>query len=150
MKKILVLHGVNLNMLGKRDEAHYGRLTLAEIDGQVKELAHGLGWEVEFFQTNHEGRMVEKIHQAVEGKYRGVLLNPGAWTHYSYAIRDAVAILKIPIVEVHLSHIHAREEFRHTSVIAPVASGQIAGFGVRSYLLGLRGLIGLLEAAEEA
>jgi 3-dehydroquinate dehydratase II len=138
MKNILVLHGVNLNMFGKRDPKQYGTITLDEIDRKLRELAQELGCSVETFQTNHEGVMVEKIHQAHIDKVDAVLINAGAWTHYSYAIRDALAILTAPIIEVHLSNIHAREEFRHFSVIAPLAKGQIAGFGVWSYLLGLR------------
>ncbi|MDI6726545.1 MAG: type II 3-dehydroquinate dehydratase [Smithellaceae bacterium] len=144
MKKILVLHGVNLNMFGKRDPAQYGTITLAEINNKLVELGQELDCEVETYQTNHEGAMVEKIHTAHLEGVAGVLINAGAWTHYSYAIRDALAILKIPIVETHMSNIHAREEFRHYSVIAPLAKGQIAGFGLGSYLLGLRALVDLL------
>jgi 3-dehydroquinate dehydratase-2 len=138
MEKILVLHGVNLNMWGKRDPAKYGTATLDEIDQKLRELARELGVAVETFQTNHEGAICEKIHQAHIEKMDAVVINAGAWTHYSYALRDALEMLKVPIVEVHMSNIHAREEFRHYSVIAPVAKGQIAGFGVNSYLLGLR------------
>ncbi|OGP85311.1 MAG: type II 3-dehydroquinate dehydratase [Deltaproteobacteria bacterium RBG_16_58_17] len=138
MKKILVLHGVNLNMFGKRDPAQYGTLTLEEINGQLGVLAQELGCAIETFQTNHEGEFCEKIHQAHQGGVDAVIINAGAWTHYSYAIRDALAILKVPIVEVHMSNIHAREEFRRHSVVAALAKGQIAGFGVDSYLLGLR------------
>ena len=138
MKKILVLHGVNLNMFGKRDPAQYGTLTLEEINGQLGVLAQELGCAIETFQTNHEGEFCEKIHQAHQEAVDAVIINAGAWTHYSYAIRDALAILKVPIVEVHMSNIHAREEFRRHSVVAALAKGQIAGFGVDSYLLGLR------------
>jgi len=145
MKKILIIHGVNLNMFGKRDPAQYGTITLDEINQQLKELAKELGCVVETFQTNHEGAIVEKIHQAHLEKVDAVIINAGAWTHYSYALRDALAILKVPIVEVHMSNIHAREEFRHLSVIAPLAKGQIAGFGVQSYLLGLRAAVELLK-----
>ncbi len=144
MKRILVLHGVNLNMFGKRDPAQYGTVTLAEIDNKLVELGRELGCEVETYQTNHEGAMVEKIHAAHQEGVAGVLINAGAWTHYSYALRDALAILKVPIVEVHMSNIHAREEFRHYSVIAPIAKGQIAGFGLDSYLLGLRAAVNLM------
>ncbi|MDZ4164760.1 MAG: type II 3-dehydroquinate dehydratase [Smithellaceae bacterium] len=146
MKKILVLHGVNLNMFGKRDPAQYGTVTLAEIDNKLVELGRELGCEVETYQTNHEGAMVEKIHAAHQEGVAGVLINAGAWTHYSYALRDALAILKVPIVEAHMSNIHAREEFRHYSVIAPIAKGQIAGFGLGSYLLGLRALADIIAA----
>jgi 3-dehydroquinate dehydratase-2 len=138
MKKFLVLHGINLNMFGKRDPKQYGTLTLAEIDAQVQALGRELGCEVECFQTNHEGAMCERIHQAHGEGVAGVIINAGAWTHYSYGIRDALAILTVPIIEVHMSNIHAREAFRHHSVIGEIAKGQIAGFGVDSYLLGLR------------
>jgi 3-dehydroquinate dehydratase-2 len=141
MKKILVLHGVNLNMFGNRDPKQYGTATLDEIDGKLKELAQELGCSVETFQTNHEGVMVEKIHQAYLEKIDAVVINAGAWTHYSYALRDALAILTVPIVEVHMANIHAREAFRHYSVIASLAKGQIAGFRVNSYLLGLRAAV---------
>jgi 3-dehydroquinate dehydratase-2 len=145
VKKILVLHGVNLNMFGKRDPAQYGTLTLDEINQQIEGLAKELGCNVETFQTNHEGEICEKIHQAHQEKVDAVIINAGAWTHYSYALRDALAILKVPIVEVHMSNIHAREEFRHYSVIAPLAKGQIAGFGLQSYLLGLRAAVELIK-----
>ncbi|MBU2252974.1 MAG: type II 3-dehydroquinate dehydratase [Proteobacteria bacterium] len=138
MKKILVLHGANFNMLGKRDPAQYGTLTLEEINRQLGALAQELGCAIETFQTNHEGEFCEKIHQAHQEAVDAVIINAGAWTHYSYALRDALAILKVPIVEVHMSNIHAREEFRRYSVVAALAKGQIAGFGVDSYLLGLR------------
>ena len=141
MAKFLVLHGINLNMFGKRDPAQYGTITLAEIDAQAKALGKELGVEVECFQTNIEGEMATRIHRAHDEKVDGVLINAGAWTHYSYGIRDALAILKVPIVEVHMSNIHAREEFRHHSVIGPIAKGQIAGFGIESYLLGLRAAV---------
>jgi len=145
MKKILVLHGVNLNMFGKRDPAQYGTITLDEINKKLKELAKELGVELETFQTNHEGEMCERIHQAYMDKVDAVVINAGAWTHYNYALRDALAILEVPIVEVHMSNIHAREEFRHYSVISSIARGQICGFGVDSYLLGLRGAGELLK-----
>jgi 3-dehydroquinate dehydratase-2 len=145
MKRILVLHGVNLNMFGKRDPAQYGTITLDEINKKLKELAKELGVKLETFQTNHEGAMCEKIHQAHQEKVDAVVINAGAWTHYSYALRDALAILKVPIVEVHMSNIHAREEFRHHSVISSLAKGQIAGFGLHSYLLGLRAAVELIK-----
>jgi 3-dehydroquinate dehydratase II len=145
MKKILVLHGVNLNMFGKRDPAQYGTITLDEINEQLGKLAKELGCSLETFQTNHEGEICEKIHQAHLEKVDAVVINAGAWTHYSYALRDALAILKVPIVEVHMSNIHSREEFRHHSVIAPLAKGQIAGFGLQSYLLGLRAAVDLIK-----
>lgn len=145
MKKILVLHGVNLNMFGKRDPGQYGTITLDEINEKLKRLAEELGVELEIFQTNHEGAFCEKIHQAHQEKVDAVVINAGAWTHYSYALRDALAILKVPVVEVHMSNIHAREEFRNFSVISSIARGQICGFGVDSYLLGLRAARGLLK-----
>jgi 3-dehydroquinate dehydratase-2 len=145
--KILCLNGINLNMFGKRDPAQYGTITLAEIDAQVKKLGTELGAEVTCFQTNFEGAMVEKIHEAHTEKVDAVMINAGAWTHYSFGIRDALAILKCPIIEVHMSNIHAREEFRHHSVIAEIAKGQIAGFGVGSYLLGLRAAVSAIKAA---
>jgi 3-dehydroquinate dehydratase-2 len=134
-------------MFGKRDPAQYGTITLAEIDGKLQSLAKELGVEVVCFQTNNEGEMCERIHRAFVEKVDGVLINAGAWTHYSYGIRDALAILTVPIVEIHMSNIHAREEFRHLSVFAEIVRGQICGFGVDSYLLGLRAAV---SAAGEA
>ena len=146
--KILMLNGVNLNMFGKRDPKQYGTITLAEIDAQLAALGRELGAEVESFQTNHEGAMCERIHQAyAEGK-DAVLINAGAWTHYSYAIRDALAILTCPVVELHMSNVHAREVFRHTSVFAEVVKGQICGFGVDSYLLALRAAVSAVQGAK--
>ena len=145
---LLVLHGINLNMFGQRDPAQYGRVTLAEIDAGLQALASELGVQVTCFQTNHEGEMVERIHQACRDAVDAVVINAGAWTHYSYGIRDALAILKAPIVEVHMSNIHAREAFRHHSVLAEIAKGQIAGFGADSYLLGLRAAVNAVKAAQ--
>lgn len=138
MKKILVLHGINLNMFGQRDPSQYGTATLAEIDTRLQSLAQELKVSVESFQTNHEGEMCERIHRAFAEKVDAVVINAGAWTHYSIGLRDALAILTVPIVEVHMSNIHAREAFRHHSVLAEIAKGQICGFGPDSYLLGLR------------
>lgn len=146
MKKILMLHGVNHNMFGKRDPAQYGTITLAEIDARLQALGQELGAEVESFQTNSEGAMCERIHAAYSEGKDAVLINAGAWTHYSYAIRDALDILTCPIVEVHMSNIHAREEFRHHSVFAGIVRGQICGFGVDSYLLALRAAMAALPA----
>ena len=145
---VLVLHGVNLNMFGKRDPAQYGTITLAEIDAQLQALARELKVSVESFQTNSESAMCERIHKAFADKVDAVLINAGAWTHYSYAIRDALAILTVPIVEIHMSNIHAREEFRHHSVFAPIVRGQICGFGVESYLLGLRAAVAAIREAQ--
>jgi 3-dehydroquinate dehydratase II len=149
MAKFLVLHGINLNMFGKRDPAQYGTVTLAEIDAQIQALGKELGVQVECYQTNIEGEMAARIHRAHGDGTDAVLINAGAWTHYSYGIRDALAILKVPIIEVHMSNIHAREEFRHHSVIGPIAKGQIAGFGVESYLLGLRGAVSAMREAKK-
>jgi 3-dehydroquinate dehydratase-2 len=145
MKNLLVLHGINLDMFGQRDPAHYGTATLPGIDAALQALAGELGVAVECFQTNHEGAMCERIHQAHRDQVNGVLINAGAWTHTSVAIRDALAILQCPIVEVHMSNIHAREPFRQQSFIAGIARGQICGFGVDSYLLGLRALAGQVK-----
>lgn len=146
MAKFLLLHGINLNMFGKRDPAQYGTVTLAEIDARAQALARELGVTLECFQTNSEGEMCERIHRAHAEGVDAVIINAGAWTHYSYGIRDALAILKVPVIEVHMSNIHAREEFRHHSVIAAIAKGQIAGFGVDSYLLGLRAAVAAAQA----
>ena len=141
MKSILMLHGINHNMFGKRDPKQYGTITLEQIDGQLKALAADLGVAVTSFQTNSEGEMCERIHEAYADKVDGVLINAGAWTHYSYGIRDALAILTVPIVEIHKSNVHAREAFRHISVFSEVVRGQICGFGLDSYLLGLRAAV---------
>ena len=142
--KVLMLHGINHNMFGLRDPQQYGTVTLAEIDARLQALGQALGVEVESFQSNHEGAMVERIHQGFFDQVDAVLINAGAWTHYSYGMRDALAILKAPIVEVHMSNIHAREAFRHQSVLAEIAKGQICGFGPDSYLLGLRAAVNLI------
>jgi 3-dehydroquinate dehydratase II len=139
--KVLMLHGINHNMFGKRDPAQYGTITLAEIDEKLQALGRELNVEVDSFQTNHEGEMCERIHQAFTDGVDAVLINAGAWTHYSYGIRDALAILTVPVVEVHMSNIHAREPFRHHSVFAEIVKGQICGFGVDSYLLALRAAV---------
>jgi 3-dehydroquinate dehydratase II len=144
--KILALHGVNLNMFGHRDPAQYGTVTLAEIDAQLAKLAIELDASVESFQTNIEGAMCERIHQAFRDKLDAVIINAGAWTHYSYAIRDALAILTCPIVEVHMSNVHAREAFRHHSVFSEIVKGQICGFGADSYLLALRAAVAAARA----
>ena len=136
--KFLMLHGINHNMFGKRDPKQYGTITLDEINSSLVALGKELGVDVEHYQTNHEGEMCERIHQAYRDSVDGVMLNAGAWTHYSYGIRDALAILTCPVVETHMSNIHAREEFRHKSVFAEIIKGQISGFGVDSYLLALR------------
>ena len=143
---ILMLHGINHNMFGKRDPKQYGTITLAEIDARLADLGQALGAQVESFQTNDEGAMCERIHQAYTDGLDAVLINAGAWTHYSYGIRDALAILTCPIVELHMSNIHAREAFRHHSVLAEIVRGQICGFGVDSYLLALRAAVSAVQA----
>jgi 3-dehydroquinate dehydratase-2 len=148
--RVLVLHGVNLDMFGKRDPAVYGTTTLAEINDGLVALGKELGAAVETFQTNSEGDMCERIHVAHEDDTAAVVINAGAWTHYSYAIRDALAILTVPIVEVHMSNVHAREAFRDRSVFAELVRGQIAGFGVESYRLGLRAAVAAAAASQAA
>ena len=148
--KILMLHGINHNMFGKRDPKQYGTITLEEINASLSALGKDLGVEVTAYQTNHEGEMCERIHQAYTDKVDAVLINAGAWTHYSYGIRDALAILTCPIVELHMSNIHAREAFRHHSVFGEIVMGQICGFGVDSYLLGLRAGVSAARAKAAA
>lgn len=139
MKKILVLHGPNLNLLGEREPDVYGRVTLADINTGITALAKELALEVVSQQSNHEGEIVEAIGKARKD-CSGIIINPAAYTHTSIAIRDAVAACGLPVVEVHLSNVYGREEFRHKSLIAPVCKGQIAGFGSDSYLLALRAI----------
>ena len=141
---ILVLHGPNLNLLGLREPEIYGSLTLEQIDKSLKQKGEQLQVSVDCLQSNHEGALVDAIHKA-RGKYQGIIINAGAYTHTSVAIRDAIAGVQIPTVEVHLSNIYTREKFRHHSYIAPVAIGQISGFGVNSYLLGLQASIDYLN-----
>jgi 3-dehydroquinate dehydratase-2 len=150
MTKVLMLHGINHNMFGKRDPKQYGTITLAQIDESLQKLGKELGVEVESFQTNSEGAMCERIHEAFVDNVGAVMINAGAWTHYSYGIRDALAILTCPIVEIHMSNIHAREEFRHHSCFAEVVKGQICGFGAETYLLGLRAAVAAAEESKKA
>jgi 3-dehydroquinate dehydratase-2 len=145
--KILVLHGPNLNLLGTREPGVYGRVTLPEIDRMLRDHARRRGDSVECRQSNHEGQLIDWLQAAQRDGFLGVVFNPGAFTHYSTALRDAVAAIKVPVVEVHLSNVHGREEFRRHSVIAPVARGQISGFGPRSYLLGFDALTALSRRA---
>jgi 3-dehydroquinate dehydratase-2 len=140
-----LLNGVNLNMFGHRDPKQYGTVTLAQIEQKVKTIGAELGAQVECFQTNFEGAMVERVHQAFFDKADAVLINAGAWTHYSIALRDAVAILTCPVIELHMSNIHARETFRHHSVLADIVTGQICGFGSDSYELALRAAVAAIQ-----
>jgi len=144
MAAILVLHGPNLNLLGRREPDVYGHLTLAEVDAAIGQHAATRGVRVECRQSNHEGVLVDMIQSAGQQGFDAIILNPGALTHYSYALRDAIAGTPVPVIEVHLSNIHAREPFRHRSVTAATCRGQIAGFGLDSYLLGLDAALGCL------
>jgi len=146
---ILVLHGPNLNLLGKREPEIYGALTLSEINAALQAEAQTLQTHLKILQSNHEGGLVDAIHDALE-RHQGILINPGAYTHTSVALRDAIAGVGLPVVEVHLSNIYRREAFRHFSYIAPVALGQISGFGMQSYLLGLRALVEHLRCSENS
>jgi len=143
---ILVMHGPNLNLLGKREPDIYGTITLGEINARLAELARELGAEIAFFQSNHEGELVQKVQDAL-GVHQAIVINPGAYTHTSVALRDAIASTGIPAIEVHLSNIYRREEFRRHSFVSGVAVGQISGFGPESYLLGLRAAVHTLKAA---
>lgn len=145
--RVLILNGPNLNLLGKREASVYGTVTLQQIEQKLNELASRLGAQLEFIQSNHEGELIDTLHQA-DGRYDAVVFNPGAYTHYSIALRDAVAAISLPLIEVHMSNIYAREKFRRHSVIAPVAAGQIAGFGADSYLLGLQAACHILKSGK--
>lgn len=135
--RILVIHGPNMNLLGKRDQSLYGKHNLDEINQMIQSKAKRLKMEVEIIQSNSEGEIIDQLHKTLDGDYDGVIINPGGYTHYSISIRDAIEVLDIPVIEVHLSNIYKREEFRRNSVIAPVCKGQISGFGLDSYLLAL-------------
>ncbi|MDD6269837.1 MAG: type II 3-dehydroquinate dehydratase [Oscillospiraceae bacterium] len=136
MKRILVIHGPNLNLLGEREPGVYGSTSFAELNNMIQDRAEKLGMECEIFQSNHEGAIIDRLH-AARKDFDGVIINAGAYTHYSYAIHDAIHDIRIPVIEVHISNIHAREGFRSKSVISPVCKGTIAGFGINSYFLAL-------------
>jgi len=144
MRKILVLHGPNLNLLGTREPETYGRLTLEQVNREIRRHAKLRAVQVECRQSNHEGDLIEAVQAAPSRGFVAIVLNPAAFTHSSYALRDAISAVSIPVIEVHLTNVHAREEFRRQSVIAPVARGQIAGFGLQSYLLGLDAALALM------
>ena len=146
-KKILVVHGPNLNMLGIREPETYGHTTLADIDAQLKKLGHQWGLDVETFQSNHEGAIVDTLQHA-HGEISGLIINPAAFTHTSIAVRDALLTLAVPIIEVHISNIHRREAFRHRSFVADIATGQIIGLGVNGYYLALRAMVDLAGAVK--
>jgi 3-dehydroquinate dehydratase-2 len=148
MKRIVMLHGPNHAMFGKRDPKQYGTITLAEIDAALVALGKEVGAEIESFQTDSEGDMCRRVHKAFQDKVDGVIINAGAWTHYSYALRDALAILTCPFIEVHMSNVHAREAFRHISVLSEIAKGIVVGLGVDSYMLALRALTGSAGASK--
>lgn len=143
-KRVWVINGPNLNLLGMREPGIYGNDSYDAVCARIRQKAETLGIQAVCFQSNSEGELIDRLHEAI-GQADGIVLNAGAYTHYSYAIRDAIAAIRLPVVEVHLSNIHAREEFRHTSVIAPVCRGQIAGFGPGSYLLALYALLEIWE-----
>lgn len=145
MKKVLVIHGPNLDLLGQRETDVYGISTLQDINNQLEQLAQGNKVALTFLQSNHEGNIVDAIGKAPQEGFHAILINPAAYTHTSVAIRDAVSAINIPTIEVHLSNIYAREDFRHKSLIAPVSLGQVSGFGVQSYFLGLQAIIHLLN-----
>lgn len=148
MTTILLLHGPNLNLLGTREPEVYGSTTLADVNERLTQAASARGVDLVAYQSNHEGALVDKLHEARTWA-DGVIFNPGAYTHTSIALRDAIAGTGLAVVEVHLSNVHAREEFRHKSLLAPVCVGQISGFGWRSYLLGLEAMVGVLGEREE-
>lgn len=142
--KILIINGVNMNMLGVREPEKYGSMTLKEIEKELYAYSFELGIDIETFQSNHEGEIVEKIHSALNN-FDGIVINPGAYTHTSVAIRDAISAVNIPAVEVHMTNIYKREDFRHKSITAPVCTAQISGFGSDCYKLGLKGLADILK-----
>ena len=144
MKRICLIHGPNINYTGIREKGVYGSLTYDEINDEIKKKASEVGFEIDIFQSNYEGAIIDRIQECY-GNIDGIVINPGAYTHYSYAIRDALASVDMPVIEVHMSNIHKREEFRHKSVTVPVCVGQICGFGWKGYLLGLDAMKTLVE-----
>lgn len=148
MNKLLLLNGPNLNLLGKREPDVYGSTTLKQLEEKIVALGMSNDTEIVCFQSNHEGEIIDKLHEANETFMDGIIFNPGAFTHYSYAIRDAIAGIQVPVVEVHISNVHSREQFRHTSVIAPVAVGQIVGLGMIGYELAFRALREIIMGRE--
>jgi 3-dehydroquinate dehydratase-2 len=146
-RKILVIHGPNLNMLGRREPTWYGRATLEEIDADIKETAQELGMIAETFQSNYEGAIIDKIHQAI-GACDALIINPAAYTHTSIAIRDALLMLDVPIVEVHLSNVYQRETFRHRSFVSDVATARVAGFGKEGYMIAVRAVADMVKKAD--
>jgi len=152
MMKILVINGPNLNLTGERETGHYGTDSLDTISARIAAEAEKIGVQVEFYQSNHEGGIIDRLHAArpaANGGIDAVLINAGAYTHYSYAIRDAISAIKLPTMEIHMSNIHAREAFRHESVITPVCVGQICGFGWYSYILGLLAAVDAVKKSEK-
>lgn len=147
--KILVLHGVNLNMFGRRDPAHYWTVTLGQIDARLRATAVELGVDIDIFQSNFEGQMCERIHLALDQEFAAVVINAGAWTHYSYALRDALAMLQLPVIEVHMSNVEAREPFRRISVFDGLAATKISGRGIDSYLDGLREAVAIVRRSAQ-
>lgn len=148
MTTILLVNGPNLNRLGKREPAHYGTTTLYDIEQGLHKQAEALHVQLTCFQSNHEGAIIDQLHAAEDEGVDGIIINPGAFTHYSYAIRDAIAGIAVPVIEVHISNIHARESFRHQSVTAAVSAGQIVGLGVQGYNLALQAIVNIAKGRE--
>ncbi|MBM7584589.1 3-dehydroquinate dehydratase-2 [Bacillus pakistanensis] len=148
MHKLLLLNGPNLNRLGKREPEIYGNTTLTDLEDRLRTLSKDEGFELECFQSNHEGEIIDRIHDAEDNGLKGIILNPGAFTHYSYAIRDAISAVSLPVIEIHISNVHQREAFRHHSVTAGVTIGQIVGFGLFGYELAIRALVHYLRGED--
>ncbi len=148
MINILLINGPNLNRLGKREPAHYGTATLQDVEKSLEQQAEELDVKLKCFQSNHEGGIIDQLHEAEDQGVNGIILNPGAYTHYSYAIRDAIAGISVPVIEVHISNIHARESFRHQSVTAAVSAGQIVGLGIQGYNLAMQAIVNIAKERE--